>query len=115
MIELVRPAPLQLTREDGHRDEVGQEAAPAAASARRRHLGGEVEVTAGGGRVSGPRGPAGDTLVASVGTLAPCAAHLGPQKARLLSFLVNLEAAMTSLEPGPGHCSDRVSPGPSDD
>ena len=54
-------------------------------------------------------------LVASVSTLAPCAAHLGPQKARLLSFLVNLEAAMTSLEPGPGHCSDRVSPGPSDD
>ena len=46
---------------------------------------------------------------------APCAAHLGPQKARLLSFLVNLEAAMTSLEPGSGHCSDRVSPGPSDD
>ena len=53
--------------------------------------------------------------MASVSTLAPCAAHLGPQKARLLSFLVNLEAAMTSLEPGPGHCSDRVSPGPSDD
>ena len=63
------PLPLQLTREDGHRDEVGQEAAPAAASARRRHLGGEVEVTAGGGRVSGPRGPAGDTFIGGLGQL----------------------------------------------
>ena len=65
--------------------------------------------------MSGPRGPAGDTLVPLVSSLAPCAAHLGPQNARLLSFLVKVEAAMTSLEPGPGHCSDRVSPGPSDD
>ena len=47
--------------------------------------------------------------------LGPVCCHLGPQNARLLSFLVKVEAAMTSLEPGPGHCSDRVSPGPSDD